>query len=332
MSVAGVAGCSRSTRPRLNVYNWSDYIAPGTIAGFEKEYGVFVRYGVFESAPELLGKVMTGNSGWDVVFPPNDYIPPMRAMGLAAPLDHSKLKNLDQLEAQFMRPPWDTQLATCVPYMHGATGIAYRKSVAPITAWSDLWSERLRGRMTMIDDPIEVFGACLKKLGLPLNSADPGHLRRAAKEAIEQKRLLRAYLNAEVRDQLVAGDVLAAQAWATTSQQALDASDKLAFAYPKEGFPLFADNMVILRESKRAELAHLFIDYLMRPAVNAEIVLTTKTATCNAGAQRRLPDSLRNNAILYPPSEVLRYAEWFESQSNAGQRLRDQLWTEIKSA
>jgi len=186
--------------------------------------------------------------------------------------------------------------------------------------------------MTMIDDPIEVFGACLKKLGLPLNSSDPEHLRRAAKEAVDQKRMLRAYLNAEVRDQLVAGDVLAAQAWAITAQQAMDASPKLAYAHPKEGFALFADNMVILRESKRIELAHQFVNYMLRPPVNAAVVMTTKTATCNAGAQRFLPDALRANPTLYPPAEALKNAEWFEPQSIGGQRLRDRLWTEIKSA
>ena len=95
-------------------------------------------------------------------------------------------------------------------------------------AWADLWDERLRGRMTMLDDPGEVLGACLKKLGCSLNSTNPSELRRAQREAVAQKRLLRAYLNAEVRDQLVAGDVLAAQLWATTAQQAIDASRDLA--------------------------------------------------------------------------------------------------------
>ena len=57
-------------------------------------------------------------------------------------------------------------------------------------------------------------------------------------EAIAQKPLLRAYLNAEVRDQLVSGDVLAAQLWSTTAPQAMDAAPHLAFVYPAEGFPL----------------------------------------------------------------------------------------------
>ena len=54
----------------------------------------------------------------------------------------------------------------------------------------------------MLDDAPEVFGACLKKLGYSLNSGDPARIAGAAAEALAQKPLLRAYLNAEVRDQV----------------------------------------------------------------------------------------------------------------------------------
>ena len=185
----------------------------------------------------------------------------------------------------------------------------------------------------MLDDATEVFGACLKKLGYSVNSADPAQLRAAQQEALAQKPLLRAYINAEARDQVVAGDIVAAQAWAVTAAQAMAAApDRLAFVYPAEGFARFADNTVILRESRRQELAHQWIDYLLRPAVAAEIVTATRTATANAGALRLLPATLRENPALYPPAETLRRGEWLEPQPAASQRLRDRLWTELKSA
>ena len=74
LAAAGWAGtaasCSRG--PRLNVYNWSDYVAPDTVANFEREFGVEVRYATYESNQEMLAQVMSGNSGWDVVFPSAD--------------------------------------------------------------------------------------------------------------------------------------------------------------------------------------------------------------------------------------------------------------------
>jgi spermidine/putrescine transport system substrate-binding protein len=333
LSLPGAAGCTRSPAGRLNVYNWSNYVGAATISTFEREFGVEVRYGIFESNEEMLAKALTGNSGWDVVFPSNYFIRPMRENGLLARLRHEWLPGLENLDRRFHAPEWDPALEWSVPYMSGASGIFYRSSLHPApAAWRDLWDGRLRGRMTMLDDPAEVIGACLKKLGLPLNSCRPEDLERARREAVAQKKLLRAYLNAEVRDQVVSGDVLAAQLWATTAQQGIDASPGLAFAYPAEGFALYCDNAVVLRESARQELAHRFIDYLLRPQVAAGIVIETRTATVNAAALAILPQGVRANPTLYPPQEVLERGEWFAALDAQGQRLRDRLWTEIKAS
>ena len=132
------AGCSTDHRPRLNVFNWSSYIAPETVPDFEKEFGIRVRYGLYESNEEMLAKVMTGNSGWDVVFPTHSRIQPMVRNGLLARLDHSRLRNLDALGDRFRHPFWDPELDYCVPYMWNATGIAYNTSVAAPNSWNDL--------------------------------------------------------------------------------------------------------------------------------------------------------------------------------------------------
>ena len=55
------AACRIDRRPRLNVFNWSSYIAPETVPDFEKEFGVRVRYGVYESNEEMLAKAMSGD-------------------------------------------------------------------------------------------------------------------------------------------------------------------------------------------------------------------------------------------------------------------------------
>lgn len=333
LGLAGLSGCLREKRRRLNVWNWSAYTAADTLPGFERESGIQVRYAIYESNEEMLARVLGGNSGWDVVFPSNYYIAPMRDNDLLAPIQHSRLTRLHQLDPAFRRPTWDSDLSWCVPYMWGASGILYHSRLNPAPAsWADLWNPRLAGKLTMLDDPAEVLGAALKKLGHSLNSTDENELRRAQREAIAQKRLVRAYLNAEVRDQMVAGDVEASQLWATTAQQAIDGSAALRFAYPTEGFALYADNAVILRESRRAEMAHEFIDYLLRPDVAAAVVVEARTATANGGARALLPAAVSGNATLYPGAETLARGEWFETMPARTQRLRDRLWTEIKSA
>jgi spermidine/putrescine transport system substrate-binding protein len=333
LGVSGAAsGCFRERTRRLNVYNWSDYIGRDAIGHFEREFNATVRYATYESAEEMLAKAITGNSGWDVVFPSNSYIQPMRDLGLLAKLDKRSLRNLDNLDRRFQSPPWDRSLEWSVPYMHGSTGIVYSTKAPPASAWSDLWTDRYRGRMTMLDDPAEVFGACLERLNKSVNATAANLLQSAEVLAIQQKPLLRAYINAEVRDQLIAGDVLAAQSWSITAQQAIDQAPHLAFVYPMEGFPQYCDTAAILRETRHMEVALQFLDYLLRPDVAASTAAEMRTATVNAAAFKLLSERDRKNTTLYPTEEILARGEWFMAMPPAAQRMRDRLWTEIKSA
>src|SRR2546423_13970888 len=54
---------------RLHVYNWSDYIAPDTIANFTKETGIAVTYDVYDGNEVLEAKLLAGRSGYDIVVP-----------------------------------------------------------------------------------------------------------------------------------------------------------------------------------------------------------------------------------------------------------------------
>jgi len=334
MGVTGATlGCRRTRERRLNVYNWQNYVANRTIPDFEREFDCSVRYATYGSAEEMLAKVISGNSGWDVVFASNSFVGPMRELDLLAKLDHGRLSNLGNLDERFKAPVWDRGLEVCVPYMHSATGILYsRKVVKPPVAWADLWADVYQRRVTMLDDPAEVFAACLRRIGCSINSEDPDQLKKARDLAVRQKPLLRAYLNEEVRDQVVEGDVLVAQMWAQVAQVAMDNSADLAFSFPREGFALYADNASILRESRHRELAHEFLNYLLRPQTAAAICIEMRTATTNSVARQLLPIGQRDNAVLYPTNEVLERGEWFKALSGKGQRIRDRYWTEIKSA
>jgi len=316
MALTGLAGCTANTKPRLNVINYSDYIAKETVPNFEKEFNVHVRYSaVIEGSEETIAKTMSGNSGWDVVFPENRLVFPMHEMGLLTPLDHNKLPNLKYLSARFQKPAWDTTLEWSLPYLWSCCGILCPKA-AKITNWNDLWSPAYKGKVTMLDEPSEVFAACLKILGHSINTDDPNELRKAQKLAIDQKQVLRAYLNTEVRDQVASGDVLAAQLWQGSAQLTIDNAPQLHFVNPAEGYSLYCDCVAILAESRRKDLAHDFVNYLYRPEV----------AKANSATSRASSPCASTN------EQVIERGEWFRTASGPTQRLRDRLWTEIKSA
>jgi hypothetical protein len=61
-------------------------------------------------------------------------------------------------------------------------------------------------------------------------------------------------------------------------------------------------------------------------------VQVSRTATANGAAQALLPDALRKNTTLFPTAETLARGQWIGTMPAATQRLRDRMWTEIKSA
>jgi spermidine/putrescine-binding protein len=218
--------------------------------------------------------------------------------------------------------------------MWGVSGFVYNRRLVgrSLAVWSDLWDPVLRGKLTMLDDPAEVLGVCLKKLGHSVNSTDPQELEAARREAMRQKPLLRAYVNAEVKPQLIAGDVWAAQLWSGDAWQAIAENPDLQYCYPREGLALFADVVVILRAGRNREAAYQWLSYLLRPEVAADIARETLFSTPNARAVELLDPKLRSNPDLYPPAERLARAEWFAEIPAEGQAARDRIWTEIKAA
>ena len=73
----------------LRVYNWFDYITPQTLTDFQKDSGVKLVYDIFDTNEALEAKLLTGNSGYDVVVPSNVFLAKQIEAGVFQPLDRS---------------------------------------------------------------------------------------------------------------------------------------------------------------------------------------------------------------------------------------------------
>ena len=120
------AGGAESTEKVLNVYNWSDYVAPDTIENFASAQGVKVNYDVYSENETLETKLSTGNSGYDVVFPSaRPFAQRQIAGGMYLALDKAKLPNWQHLDPDILKGLEDIDPGNqyVVPYMWGTTGL-----------------------------------------------------------------------------------------------------------------------------------------------------------------------------------------------------------------
>ena len=86
----------------VNLYTWADYIAPDTLESFEKVTGVKVRVAMIETNGTLETRMLTGNSGYDLVVPAAPYFQRQIRSGAYLPLDKTKLPNLTNLDPAIM--------------------------------------------------------------------------------------------------------------------------------------------------------------------------------------------------------------------------------------
>ena len=321
------ASAAGPLEPDLRIFNWSDYIAADTISRFEREFGVQVTYDTYESNEEMVAKLVAGGDGYDIVAPTGYLVPVLVAGGLLQPLDHAVLTNWTHLLPLFVNAAADPGGRYAMPYQWGTTGLAYRRDlVASIPgSWAVFADPSLRARMTMLDDGREVFGAMLRWRGHSVNAVDPRQLQGAKQDAKLVKPNLRAYLSATVKGQLISGDVAVAQLWSGDTRQAQLEEGRIDYAIPAEGSLLFTDYLVVPRAAPNRRAAHAFLNYVLRPAVAAEIAEQTGYGPTNAPAV-----ALMAHPVGPPGPELLQRLE-FQRDLGPATDLWDRLWTEVKA-
>jgi spermidine/putrescine transport system permease protein len=316
----------------LNVFIWSGYLPPETVKAFEARRGVRVRVDLYDSLEALLAKLQAGNTDYDVVCPSNYAVEILLAQGLLHPLDRSALPHLGNVDPVYLDREFDPGNRYSVPYFTGSCGIGYRRSrTGPVDSWAALWDPRFRGRVLMLDDARETFGAALKRLGQSVNTVDERMLGRARDLLILQKPLVRTYDSANFEDSLLAGDVWLSQGWNGEFARVMELDPDIAYAVPKEGTTSFIDSLAIPATAPHPGLAHEFLDFAMEAETAAVICRAMKYTTPNRAALALLPPEIRRNPAIFPPGNVASRLELLRDIGPATV-LYDRLWTEVKAA
>jgi putative spermidine/putrescine transport system substrate-binding protein len=233
------------------------------------------------------------------------------------------------------------------PYRWGATAIVYRTDIfrdrhlAPPKDWADLWREDLRGRIALLDQPREIIGLTLKKLGQSYNTADLSKVPNLEAELTGLNRQTRFYSSDSVLQSLLVDDVWMAVAWSTDVLQAMKRNPSIAAVFPNSGTALFTDLWVrpagaVLSNSNKAvqSLLRQWINFCWQPSIAPQLSLLSQAAspilsTLNPAT---FPEQLRQNALLVPPAELLDRSEFLEPISDATIEQYRSLWAKIRQS
>jgi putrescine transport system substrate-binding protein len=337
----------------LNVYNWSDYIAPDTIPKFEAESGIKVTYDVYDGNEVLEAKLLTGRSGYDIVVPSAS---PFMARQIAAKvyrvLDREKLTEWRNLDPRILAlvAAADPGNAHGAPYLWSDTGIGYNEAqlraalgdAAPVDSLALIFDPAIAEKLascgiSLLDTPQEVFPAALAYLGLDPKSRDIGDLDKALAVLQKIRPHIRKFHSSQYINDLANGDLCVALGYSGDVVQARNRAREagnavaITFRVPKEAAMMSVDMLGIPADAPHPGNALRFIDYLLRPAVIADITNAVSYPNPNLAATPLVKPAIRDDHAVYPPEEVRRRL-YIDLPAPADyERARTRAWTRLKS-
>ena len=211
----------------LNVYNWSDYIAPDLVPAFEKEYGIKVNYDVFDTNEVLETKLLTGKSGYDIVVPTAAFMAREINAGVFRQLDKSLLSNLKNIDPEVLRQSelFDPGHKYSVNYFMSTMGVGYNADSiaaampgAPVDSLAMVFDPSVVKNFTkcgvmFVDAPDEIVNTVLVYLGRRPNSDKPEDLAAAEKVLMGVRPYVRNLDTFKYINDLANGDVCVALGW-----------------------------------------------------------------------------------------------------------------------
>ena len=300
--------------------------------------GVKVKKDFYPSNEDLQAKLQAGARGYDLVVPTGYMVNILAEAGLIQEIDWSKLPTVQQnLDPKFRKLPYDKEEKWSVPKDWGTTGFVYRTDMVngKLTSWADFYEQAmgpLSKKVTVLDSYPEVIGSALKKNGHSYNSEDEGELEHDKEELIRLKTHVLAITSPEYRQMVTSGKAAMALGW--NGDGALVAASKPAdYVVPEEGSEFWVDTYTIPDGANNPDAAYAWIDHAYEPEIGA---METEYHNYGSTLKREVLEGVIDAKVLanedvFPAESTIDKLEP-NNYGPDGDKLRQRIWTEFKSA
>jgi len=293
-------------RETLNIFCWSEYIPQSVIASFAKANNVKVNVENYASNEEMMAKLQAGSSKYDLIQPSEYIIEEMVQGGKLEVIDLANIPNFKNLDPKFTKMPHDPENKYSVTWMAGNVGICVNKQKVkdPIKTYADVFQDKYKKRIVVLDDNREMVSWALASLGKGINDITKENLEAAKGVLAKWLPLVKLYDSDSPKTALLNGDVDLGIIWNGEGAKILQEMKKskkrkLEFEYilPTEGAHMFIDSLAIPKGAKNKAVAEKFINHVLDPGVSKEVWEEFPYTLANAEGRKKLtPEQLENNA------------------------------------
>ncbi|MDK9706018.1 MAG: spermidine/putrescine ABC transporter substrate-binding protein [Desulforhopalus sp.] len=331
----GQALCSASASQaakQLVFYTYAASMPQGVLDGFTREYGIPVQYLSFQSSEEAEERIRSGQV-YDVVLIENQLFPSLIKDRLLAEINLASVPNFKNISANFRDLVYDPGNRYSVPGSYGTTGLVVRTDLVGdhIQGWADLWHLQPPSKIGLRVQPREILGMTLTSLGFPFASENPRELAAALQRLLQLKPsvVMLDIEAAEAAAKLLRGEIAVLHGYAGDYWAAHRENPAVTFVLPREGTALWGESYAIPARSLQKQSAELFINYLLRPEVTAQIINEKKYAQPNDSALPLVHPEIRNNPVVFPGNKELGHGSIVLPLSPEGKKLYADIWAQF---
>ncbi len=333
LALALAAGGSQArAEGELHIYNWGNYTNPELIEKFEKQYDVEVTLDDYDSNEMMLAKIKGGATGYDIVVPGDYMVAIMVEEGLLQEINASEMENYEHLDPKWQDVYWDPGHKYSVPWQWGTTAFTVDTAVydGEINTLALMFDppEELKGRINMLNDMNDVINAGLRYLGHPRCNDNKEQLKELNDLLLSAKQHWRT-MDYGTIEKLTSGDVDLSQNWNGAAMRARMQRPTLQYAYPKEGFTGWMDNVAVLKDAPNLENAKLFVNFVMDPENAALISNFARYANGIKGSEQYMdPEMVEAPEIIMPADAPA--PEFVPPCDQQVVDLYNRIWTNLK--
>ncbi|MEM1276278.1 MAG: extracellular solute-binding protein [Pseudomonadota bacterium] len=333
-AVMALSAGAASAEGKLSIFHWFEYIPQELLVKFTEETGIEVTMDTYDSNESMLASLKGGTLGsYDVAVPGDYMVQIMRDEGMLDTIADGELANVGNIEDQWLDVDFDPGRKHSIPYQWGSTSFMVNREVysGDIKTTDIIFNppEELKGKINVLDTQGELLALASIHLGIPQCTTDREQLKLLSQTVNAAKENWASFNSDGAKDVLVSGDAAVGMIWNGFGAKARAEGAPVEYSYPKQGYIVWMDNVVLLKDAPNRDSAIKFMDFLLEPENIAEVSNFAQYTAGVKGVTPLLTEELKTSPEQNPPADAPpgTFVKVCDPETQA---LYDAIWTRLK--
>ena len=328
-----LAANAATAEGKLVIYNWFEYLPQELIDKFAAQENVEVTMDTFDSNEAMLASLKAGKMGtYDVAMPSDYMVDIMGDEGMLDTFDQEEMPNFSNIMDQWLNVSFDPGRNSSVPYQWGSTSFSVNRDAytGDINTLAMIFNppNEVKGKINVLDSQGEVLALGSMYLGIPQCSTDREELKALNNLMLEAKPHWASFGSDVAKDVLVSGDASVGMIWSGFGAKAREEGANIEYAFPKEGYVVWTDSIVLLKDAPNRANALKFMNFMLEPENAAALTNFAAYTAGVKGVEPFLSDTVANSPESNPPAEPI--GELVMACPQEVQAVYDTIWTNLK--